>query len=88
MTFFLKKKIKKISGKKKVNKYNLPSIQLKPIEILQSSNTNRHYQYFFLSANVEHSTAIRKTRHINEFNTSPPKNITKNLIKIIVIHFN
>lgn len=30
----LKKKIKKISGKKKkVNKYNLPSIQLKPIEI-------------------------------------------------------
>lgn len=43
----LKKKIKKISGKKKVNKYNLPSIQLKPIEILQSSNTNRHYQHFF-----------------------------------------
>lgn len=33
-----------ISGKKKkkVNKYNLPSRQLKTIEILQSSNTNRH----------------------------------------------
>lgn len=28
---------------------------------------------FFLSANVEHSTAIRKTRHINEFNTAPQK---------------
>lgn len=53
-----KKKIKKISGKKKVNKYNLPSIQLKPIEILQSSNTNRHYQGFFfvfLSANAQYS---------------------------------
>lgn len=71
-------KIKMISGKKKkkkkVNKYNLPSIQLKTIEILQSSNTNRHNnQYSFSSENVEHNTAIRKTRHINEFNTSPQK---------------
>lgn len=53
-------KIKMISGKKKVNKYNLPSIQLKTIEILQSSNTKQTWSIFFSSENVEHNTAIRK----------------------------
>lgn len=78
-----------ISGKKKkkVNKYNLPSIQLKTIEILQSSNTNRHNQYSF------HLKMWSTIQQLEKLDTSTslthhPKNITKNLIKMIVIHFN
>lgn len=33
----------------------------------------RDISIFFSSENVEHNTAIRKPRHINEFNTSPQK---------------
>lgn len=76
--------IKIIPGKKKVNKYNLPNIQLKTIEILQSSNTNRHNQCIYLQ--VWSTLQQLEKLDINEFNTSPQK-YNKNLIKMIVLHF-
>lgn len=67
-----------ISGKKKkkVNKYNLPSIQLKPIEILKSSNTNRHNQcsfYLQMWSTVQQLEKLDTSTSL----THHPKNITK-----------
>lgn len=63
--------IKIIPGKKKVNKYSLPNIHLKTIEILQSSNTNRHNQGFHLQ--MWSTLQQLEKLDINEFNTSPQK---------------
>lgn len=79
---WLKSKLYQV--KKKVNKYSLPNIRLKTIEILQSSNTNRLNQCFHLQ--MWSTLQQLEKLDINEFNTSPQK-YNKNLIKMIVLHF-
>lgn len=70
-----------ISGKKrkkrKVNKYNRPSIQLKTIEILQSSNTNRHNQSFFHLKMWSTIQQLEKLDTSTSLTHHPKKNITK-----------